>query len=82
MDSNRKGNISEAKVLNAFVQAGYLVWLPFGNGAPYDLITDIHGHHLKVQVKPERLRNGCVIFLVRCFNGLRRKKGKYQSHKL
>lgn len=48
MDSNRKGNISETKVLNALVQTGYLVWLPFGNGAPYDLITDTHGHHLKV----------------------------------
>lgn len=77
MDTNRKGNISEAKVLNAFVQAGYLVWLPFGNGAPYDLLIDIQSNLLKVQVKTGRLRKGCVIFPVRRFSSHKGKKGKY-----
>ena len=63
MDTNRKGNISEAKVLNAFVQAGCIVWLPFGNGVPYDLIIDINDHwanEFEFEVFLESLRKELV----------------------
>ncbi len=81
MTTNRKGNISEAQVLNAFVQAECLVWLPFGNGSAYDLIADFEGHLLKVQVKTGRLRMGVVLFPVRRFSGHLGREGKYKSRK-
>jgi hypothetical protein len=62
-----RGNISEAIVMSAYIRAGFTVSVPFGTGAPYDLIVD-SGHRLcKVQVKTGWLRNGCVLF-----KGLRR----------
>jgi hypothetical protein len=77
MNTNRKGNISEAKVLQAFVQKDFMVLTPFGNGAPYDLAVDLYGRLLKVQVKTGRLRNGCIIFPMRRFSGHIGKEQKY-----
>ena len=60
--TNVKGNVSESAALNAFSRAGFVVSLPFGNGAPYDLVVDTGKRLLKVQVKTGRLRGGCVLF--------------------
>ncbi len=78
MDTNRKGNISEAKILHAFVKAGYIVLIPFGNGASYDLAVDIAGRLWKVQVKTGLLQKGCVVFPLRRFSGRNRRVKKYQ----
>lgn len=64
-----KGNLSESKVLTAYIEAGFLVSLPFGGGAPYDLIVDTGERLLKVQVKTGRLRNGCVLFAAQRISG-------------
>jgi hypothetical protein len=34
--TNVKGNVSESAALNAFSKAGFVVSVPFGNGAPSD----------------------------------------------
>ncbi len=67
--TSSKGNVSESAVLNAFVRAGFFVFVPFGNGAPYDLIVDTGKKMLKVQVKTGRLRGGCVLFPAQRING-------------
>ena len=67
--TNVKGNISESAALNAFTKAGFVVSVPFGNGAPYDLIVDTGKRLLKVQVKTGRLRGGCVLFPAQRVNG-------------
>lgn len=67
--TNIKGNVSESAALNAFSKAGFVVSVPFGNGAPYDLIVDIGKRLLKVQVKTGRLRGGCVLFAAQRING-------------
>src|SRR5262249_21001545 len=67
--TNDKGNVSESKILSAFVDAGFLVSIPFGNGAPYDLIVETGDKILKVQVKTGRLRGGCVLFAAQRING-------------
>ena len=36
VETNGKGNLSESKVLTAYLEAGFIVSLPFGGGAPYD----------------------------------------------
>jgi hypothetical protein len=64
-----KGNLSESKVLTAYIQAGFTVSMPFGGGAPYDLIIDTGEKLLKVQVKTGRLRNGCVLFAAQRIRG-------------
>ena len=66
---SNKGNLSELKVMTAYVEAGFIVSVPFGGGAPYDLIVDAGSRLLKVQVKTGRLRNGCVIFPMQRFSG-------------
>src|SRR5690242_1597252 len=66
------GNLSESKVLTKYIEAGFVVSMPFGGCAPYNLIVDTGIRLLKVQVKPGRLRNGCVIFPMQRFSGHQR----------
>ena len=57
------GLVSEAAVLHLFAKAGYVVSLPFGENAPYDMIVeDGEGRLSRIQVKTGRLRDGCVRF--------------------
>ena len=69
VETNGKGNLSESKVLTAYLEAGFIVSLPFGGGAPYDLMVDTGRRILKVQVKTGRLRNGCILFPTQRFSG-------------
>jgi hypothetical protein len=58
-----KGNAAEAAVLNAFVERGLDVLVPFGEGQPYDLVVHLPGNQfLRVQCKNARLDRGCVVF--------------------
>jgi PD-(D/E)XK endonuclease len=62
-DTNRIGDITEAKVLAALMSAGYTVSVPFGI-AKYDLIMDTGTELIRVQCKTGRLRKGVVMFNV------------------
>ena len=73
-----KGNVSELKVLTAYSEAGFIVAIPFGGGAPYDLIVDLGHRVLKIQVKTGRLRNGCVTFSLRRHSGSGGKACRYR----
>lgn len=77
MQTNDKGNVSESKVLAAFIEAGFIVSIPFGNGVPYDFIVDTGERLLKVQVKTGRLRDGCILFPLRRFSGHSGKGKRY-----
>ncbi len=69
-----KGNSSEAIVLTAYVRAGFVVSLPFGGGAAYDLIVDNGERLVKVQVKTGKLDAGCVVY-----NARRHRGSKYTA---
>jgi hypothetical protein len=56
------GNVSEAKILVALIEAGYIVSKPFGDGHKYDYVIDDGRALLRLQCKTGRLRNGCVEF--------------------
>ena len=57
------GIVSELVAMQHFAAAGFLMCIPFGDCAPYDLILDDRrGRTFKVQVKTGRLRRGVVIF--------------------
>ncbi|HZS07875.1 MAG TPA: group I intron-associated PD-(D/E)XK endonuclease [Blastocatellia bacterium] len=77
-----KGNVSESKVLAAYLQAGFIVSLPFGGGAPYDLVVDTGEQFLKVQVKTGRLRDGCILFPMQRFSGHTLKPRSYGENEI
>lgn len=82
MQTNGKGNLSEAKVLTAYIQAGFTVSVPFGNGAPYDFVVDAGRRLLKVQVKTGRLRGGCVLFPTLRFSGHSGRGRSYSAREI
>src|ERR1044071_1535859 len=57
-----RGNGSEGIVLSAYVNAGYIVSIPFGTGASYDLVVDAGQRLFKIQIKTAWLSNGCVLY--------------------
>lgn len=57
-----RGNISESIVMTAYLQAGFNVAIPFGAGAPYDLIVDTGTGLYRIQVKTGWLRKGCILY--------------------
>jgi hypothetical protein len=57
-----RGNISESIVMTAYLQAGFNVAIPFGAGAPYDLIVDAGTGLYRIQVKTGWLRKGCILY--------------------
>ncbi len=61
-NTSNRGNKSEAKVLLALIEQGYIVSQPFGSGHGYDLVVDDGQLLLRVQVKTAHLRNGCIVF--------------------
>jgi PD-(D/E)XK endonuclease len=56
------GENSEGQVLAAFLRAGEVVLLPFGDNQRYDMVLDRGGVFWRVQVRTGRLRKGAVIF--------------------
>jgi hypothetical protein len=64
-----RGNISESVLLNAYLRAGFFVSIPFGSGAPYDLMVDTGKRALRIQVKTGWYRKGCILF--RCMRRVR-----------
>jgi hypothetical protein len=57
-----RGNISESILLQAYLKAGLIVSIPFGSGAPYDLMVDTGKRTYKIQVKTGWYRKGCINF--------------------
>lgn len=51
MDSVQKGDATEAIVLSKLVKKGYTVLHPWDDNQRYDLVLDIDGDFLRVQVK-------------------------------
>jgi hypothetical protein len=57
-----RGTVGEAAVLNAFVERGFEVLIPFGEGLAYDLLVAVDDRYLRVQCKTARPSRGCLIF--------------------
>ena len=62
MQTGERGNLSEARVLAALVDAGYFVSVPFGSGHKYDFVIDDTLRLFRVQCKTGRVRNGVLLF--------------------
>jgi hypothetical protein len=63
MPSPTRGNAAEAAVLSALIQRGLHVFVPFGDGHPFDLAVQIAGStFLRVQCKTAWPKGGCLVF--------------------
>src|SRR5215216_5836462 len=62
MHTREKGILTEAKILEALVAAGYLVLIPFGDGHKYDFVIDDEVSLRRVQCKTGRVRSGALHF--------------------
>ncbi len=51
MDTKQKGDIAEQAVVLAALQQGWGVLKPIGDRLPYDLVFDIEGSFVRIQVK-------------------------------
>ena len=51
MDTKLKGDIAEQAVILYALKQGWGVLRPIGDRLPYDLVLDINGNFLKIQVK-------------------------------
>ena len=61
-DTMTLGRLTEAKSLAYLTSLGYIVSLPFGGQARYDLLVDVNGKIIKIQVKSSQYENGCIVF--------------------
>jgi hypothetical protein len=78
MNTSRKGDIAEAKVLTKFLTLSWSVSIPFGDNDRYDLILDKGDGKLhRIQVKKGRLIDGAVVFNVYSNTG----NGKARTYK-
>lgn len=57
LTSKQKGNLTELQCLTAFYEQGCHVSLPYGENSRYDMIVDVDGKLIRVQVKTSSLKN-------------------------
>ena len=66
LTSKQKGNLTELQCLTAFYQEGCHVSLPYGENSRYDMIVDVNGTLVRVQVKTSSLAGeGAINFSCR-----------------
>ena len=54
----QRGNLTELQVISYFYSLGYQCSIPYGENSRYDLVADIHGHLIRIQVKTSSIKNG------------------------
>lgn len=57
LTSKQKGNLTELQVITYLYSLGYQCSLPYGENSRYDLIADINGKLIKIQVKTASLKD-------------------------
>ena len=60
MNTKTVGDLAELTAATYFAQQGYIVSMPYGDNAPYDLIIDKDNVLQKVQVKARTERNDAI----------------------
>lgn len=60
LTAKQKGNLTELQCLTAFYELGYRVSIPYGENSRYDMIADIEGKLIRIQVKTSSIKKGDV----------------------
>lgn len=79
MDTREKGTLTEARIMSALVEAGYLVSLPFGEGHKYYFVIDDSQRLHRVQCKTGRVRGGSLMFNAHSFSGNGKVRRSYRG---
>ena len=68
MNRRRQGDLGEASAIEWLTRVGATVWTPLGHSPDADLIAELEGHLLRIQVKTStyarRAPNGCLRYQV------------------
>ena len=56
LTAKQKGNLTELQCLTAFYAEGCHVSLPYGENSRYDMIADVDGQLIRVQIKTSSLK--------------------------
>ena len=56
LTAKQKGNLTELQCLTAFYAEGCHVSLPYGENSRYDMVVDVDGQLIRVQVKTSSLK--------------------------
>lgn len=59
-DTSSIGQIGEIAIMQRLIRAGWRVFIPYGNSAPYDLVAEKGGRFVRVQVRTTRAEDGFV----------------------
>ena len=62
MNTKRKGDSTEARLISKFIEKGFDVYPSFGENSRADMVIDTEDGLLRVQAKTGRLKSGKVIF--------------------
>lgn len=57
LTAKQKGNLTELQCLTAFYEQGCHVSIPYGENSRYDMIVDVNGKLIRVQVKTSSLKH-------------------------
>lgn len=57
LTSKQRGNLTELQVITYLYSLGYQCSLPYGENSRYDLIADINGRLIRIQVKTSSVKN-------------------------
>ena len=79
MNSKYKGNITELQCILAFMQLGYNVLTPYGDCERYDVVADVNGKFLRIQVKTSNSNDNGASFSFSC-RSCNRSEGKIIHH--
>jgi hypothetical protein len=71
--TRQKGELAEGAILAGLLKLGLTVMLPFGGGAPYDLVVDLDGALIRIQCKTAQLISGVLQIPAR------HRKGSYRG---
>ena len=77
MSRKRIGEIVEAKVMTDLLACGVAVATPWGDDEAYDLVADINGKFVRIQVKASRTRSNGDAFSFSCTRNKYFKNGKW-----
>lgn len=74
MDKILKGDLSKAYVIAKLLKAGYKVLEPVSENSRYDLVVDLDGKFVKIQVKTIYYKNDMQVYEMVCYSTTRRNK--------
>jgi hypothetical protein len=86
MDKILKGDISKAFIIAELLKEGYKVLEPLSENSRYDLVVDLGGKFVRVQVKTIYYKNDLHVYEMVCYSTTRRNKAhvktKYTSEEV